>query len=257
MALREGTEYPEGYDDSFQRRAIVDDKDAEEGKYHGQEFPVPVKFVVHPNDNGVIVINYPGHSIGADGYNNKYVNIAGHVQQNIGAVVRTDNTARHGFLYEVSVCQHLRAVIDHALQNSVQISGAKTDDVVIYLVGFSGGASAVAAVAHEYPQVKKILLLAPSGDAGEEVVTNGLRQYRGECHIVIGANDEVVGQDAAVRFASLATAASVVRSAVIQNCDHQFRGERNGRILSAAPVWAFSDLDSDSPSPEQGIKLYD
>ncbi|HCW32109.1 MAG: hypothetical protein UT36_C0002G0005 [Candidatus Peregrinibacteria bacterium GW2011_GWF2_39_17] len=257
MGVREDSERRESYDASFRRKAISDDPSLQDGRFVGQEFPLSVKLTVHPSDNGIIVINYPGALGDIDGYNNKYATLGNHVQQNVGAVIRTDNPVYAGFKYDVSVREHLKVVIDYALKNAVEISGVKTDDVVIYLVGFSAGSSAIAAVAHEYPQVKKILLMAPSGDAGQEAITEGLRKYTGECHIVIGENDEVVGKDAGSFFASLATGASVVRSVVIPNCDHQFRGERNGRIMSAAPLWAFSDPDSENPSPEKGVKLYD
>lgn len=257
MALREGREHRESYDVSFQRRAVADDPYFRGGQFVGQEFPLEVQLKVHPASNGVIVVNYPGANGDIDGYNEKYATLGDHVQSNVGAVVRTGNHVLAGFKYDVSVREHLKAVIEYALQYAEDISGARADDVVIYLVGFSAGASAIAAVAYEYPQVKKILLMAPSGDAGEEAVKDGLGKFTGECHILVGEEDKVVGKEAGASFALLALNASKVRSVVIPNCNHQFRGELNGKIMSAAPVWAFSDADSESPSPEQGVKLYD
>ena len=222
----------------------------------GREFPLKVGLRVHPNSNGVIVINYPGLDADIDGYANKYGNLGDFLQEKVGAVLRTDNPHYAGFRYENSVQEHLRAVIDYALQHSQEISGKDADEVSMYLMGFSAGASGIAAVAHKYPQVKKILLMAPSGDAGQEAVAEGLKQYTGECHIVIGENDEIVGVEAGNLFASMATAVSVVRSVIIPDCDHQFRGETNGRIMSAAPLWAFAGVGGERPSPEDGITLY-
>jgi hypothetical protein len=81
-----------------------------------------------------------------------------------------------------------------------------------------------------------------SGDAGQEAVTQRLGQYAGECHIVIGGKDELVGVETGNLFASLATAATIVRSVVIPDYDHQLRGETNGRIMSAVPLWTFQGI---------------
>ena len=43
---------------------------------------------------------------------------------------------------------------------------------------------------------------------------------------------------------------------MIPNCNHQFFGEANGKIMSKAPLWAFAG-DTTFPSPEGGKKLYD
>ena len=45
---------------------------------------------------------------------------------------------------------------------------------------------------------------------------------------------------------------------MIPNCDHQFKGEVNGRIMSQAPFYAFATGDKPAfPDPNGGIKLYD
>lgn len=43
---------------------------------------------------------------------------------------------------------------------------------------------------------------------------------------------------------------------VIPDCDHQFQGLVNGKIMSKAPFWAFAD-DESFPSPEGGTILYE
>lgn len=247
---------PQSYDASFERVAVSDDAPLREGEFVGQQFSLSVGLRVHPSPNGVIVVSYPGLDADIDGYANKYGNLGNFLQGEVGSVLRTDNPHYTGFKYQNSLQEHLEAVVDYALEHSVEIAGKAPEETDVYLMGYSAGASGVAAVAHKYPQVGKILLMAPSGDAGQEAITKGLSQYTGECHIVIGENDELVGADAGRLFASLATAASMVRTAVIPDCDHQFRGELNGRIMSAAPLWAFLGKSGDKPSPEDGIVLY-
>ncbi len=229
-----------GYADSFER-----------------EPSLPVELRIHPHTNGIIVINYPGFNGDVDGFANKYGKLGNFLQRNLGAAVRTDNPRFEGVDYSQSVQDHLRAVIDYTLVHSVEISGKSPQETELYLMGNSAGAGAVSAVANEYPQVKKILLIAPAGNAGGDAITHGLGRYKGECSIIVGENDEVVGPEAGALFASLATAASIVRSAVIPKCDHQFRGDINARIMSAAPLWAFRGLEGQLPNPEDGIDLYD
>lgn len=215
--------------------------------------------LVHSNDSGIIIINYPGFNGDINGYNNKYQKIADMLcERGIGAVARTSNLQVSGVDYSESVKDALRSTIEYALQNRIAICGS--DAPTIYLMGISAGASAVAAVAHEYVHldwgVEKILLIAPSGDAGLDSIKTGLINYTREVYITVGANDEVVGVSTPGRFSRLAISASVNRFVIVPNCDHQFRGEVNGRILSKAPLWAFAG-DETFPSPEGGIKLYD
>lgn len=42
----------------------------------------------------------------------------------------------------------------------------------------------------------------------------------------------------------------------IPDCDHQFRGRRNGRIMSQAPLRAFAGL-TPFPHDSAGLDLYD
>jgi dienelactone hydrolase len=209
---------------------------------------------IHENlESGRIIINYPGCMGDIDGYNNKYLTLANFVQEKVGAVIRTGNEFYNGFDYSKSVQDDLRTIIEYAIENSEEICGAKVP--AIYLMGFSAGASAIAAVAHEYPQVQKILLMAPSGDAGEEAVSKGLGEFTGEVYVLGGANDDVVGPEAAPHIYSLIKKASKHQLVIIPKCDHQFKGTENGLIVSKAPLWAFLG-EADFPSTDGGVELY-
>lgn len=217
------------------------------------------KIIVHPNDSGVIIVNYPGWNGDVNGYCNKYQKIADMLcERGVGAVVRTSNLQVEGVDYEKSVKDVLRGTTDYVLENRVSICGSDTPS--IYLMGISAGAGAIAAVAHEYVHqdwgVEKILLIAPSGDAGFQSIKTGLVNYTRDLYIIVGSDDEIVGVGSAEQFSRLAINARVSKLVIVPNCDHQFRGETNGRILSKAPLWAFADDDT-FPLPDGGIKLYD
>ncbi|MBS3054953.1 MAG: hypothetical protein J4452_00475 [Candidatus Aenigmarchaeota archaeon] len=214
-----------------------------------------IELAIHSYSNGVIVVNYPGITGNIDGYNNKYGKLADLIQEKgIGTVVRMGNEDFPNLPYPKGMIDNFRYVLDYCLSNGRELSGKR--DPKLYLMGFSAGSSVIAAVSGDYLAVEKILLMAPSGDVGQDAVERGLAKFRGEVYVAVGADDEVVGAHAGKIFYDLAVAAKLRKLEVVPSCDHQFRGERNGRIMSKAPLWAFAN-DRTFPSPNGGIKLYD
>jgi hypothetical protein len=208
---------------------------------------------IHPFNNGKIIVNYPGAEGSLDGYKGKYKTLAEYiVSQGLASVVRLPNPHTYGFGWNVN----LRHALTYVLENSKSICGSDHPD--IYLMGLSAGAGAIATLAWEYPEVKKILLLEPALMTGDFSVMKGIAKYRGELYVVVGSGDEAIGTLVGDIVMDNAAKASRKEMFVIPNCDHQFRGEINGRILSQAPFYAFSDDPKPSfPDEKAGIKLYD
>ena len=236
--------------------ARPDDESARDKPGWGEETTIRFEINIHDCPaSEVIIINYPGYAGDIDGYQGKYRILADLMRRKqLGAVIRMGNQPRYGFSYENSVVSHLRATIEYAMTYSGSICAAKKPN--LYLMGFSAGAGAIAIVAAEYPEVKKVLLLAPSVDAGKNRIEDAFCRFRGEVSIAVGEHDECVGKEAGDYFFRLARLASKKKLAVIPNCDHQFQGLANGKIMSKAPFWAFADEET-FPSPEGGIVLYD
>lgn len=227
-------------------------RDIVEKESNGQDLWWPI--AIHPKqDSGIIIINYPGYNGDIDGFNNKYGKLAQFMQEKIGAVLRSPNIEHNNIDYRESVKDDLKALIEYALKNSERICGSVNPQ--IYLMGFSAGASAIAAVAHEFKEVTKILLVSPSMDAGPEAVLYGLNHFTGEVYVVAGDNDTIVGTKCAPQMFSYVKTDSTHEIVIVQNCDHQFKGKTNGMIMSKAPLWAFSG-DTSFPDPEGGIELY-
>lgn len=207
---------------------------------------------IHPFNNGKIVINYPGADGSINGYNDKYIKIANYLIENkIGAVVRIPNISSLGFGWDINLRETLSYVLDH----SIEICGS--DKPEIYLMGTSAGACAIAMIAWEYPEIKKILLTEPaivfSGESGIE----GIKEYIGEVVIVVGDSDTALGKPVGDKFFNYFINASHKEIFEIKNCDHQFKGEINGRIFSQAPIYAFGEKKIKFPNPNGGVKLYD
>lgn len=208
----------------------------------------PIGLYIHPTVSKAILINVPGYRGDIDGYNSKYVKIADWLaERGVAAVVRMPNIER-AEQYRVGVEADLRVVIEYAYRNSMKINGTQYPE--IYLAGFSAGGTAVASVAYEHASVKRILLAAPSGP-----YDGRLGLFEGHVYIVIGDRDEAVGIEAGERYANLASRASVRKYKVIPNCDHQFRGTRNGQIMFNSYLWAFAQ-QSNFPLPDGGLELY-
>lgn len=207
---------------------------------------------IHPFNNGKIVINYPGADGTINGYNDKYIKIANFLIENkIGAVVRIPNISSLGFGWDINLRETLSYVLDH----SKEICGSKTPE--IYLMGTSAGAGAIAMTAWEYPEVTKILLTEPaiifSGEHGVE----GIKEYQGEVVIVVGQGGNALGKVIGDKFFDYFIKAKHKEIFEIPDCDHQFKGEINGRIFSQAPLYAFGDKKITFPNPNGGMKLYD
>ena len=216
--------------------------------------PLEIEVAIHPYFNGIIVVNYPGITGDIDGYNNKYGKQADFVQKKkIGTVVRMGNPYFDELPYPEGMIDNFKFVLDHCLINGKELSGKQNP--TLYLMGFSAGASTIAAVAGDYTKVKKILLMAPSGDAGQKAVEKGLRKFKGEVYIAVGDRDNMVGPQAGQIFYDFAIATKLKKLEIIPNCNHQFTGEVNGKIMSKAPLWAFAG-DTTFPSPKGGKILY-
>ena len=238
------------------RVARPDDESARDKKGWGEE--TTLRFEIHIHDcpeSNVIIINYPGYQGDIDGYHNKYRMLAHLIRRkNVGTVIQMGNHYRYGFVYEKSVVADLKTTIDYALANAGSMCSTREPD--LYLMGFSAGAGAIAIVAADYRQIKRILLIAPSVDAGKTAIEEGLAKFQGEVYIAVGENDECVGKEAGDYFLKLATSAKKKILVVIPNCDHQFQGLTNGKVMSKAPFWAFAD-DQSFPSPDGGTVLYE
>lgn len=199
----------------------------------------------------------PGWDGAIDGYQQKYTKLAQFlVNQDIGAVIRCGNHPIDTVDFEESCQAQIQDLTRTALEKSEEICGSPSPD--LYFMGFSAGASAMAASAHLFPQLKALLLMAPSTDAGYDAMKESLSQFSGAVSVIVGAADLVVGAfpREVATWGPQGPTAPLRRLVVLPQCDHQFRGTRNGQILSQAPLWAFGQLDP-FPHPEAGIILYD
>lgn len=214
---------------------------------------------VHPSDNNIVVINYPWAMWDIDWYAGKYTKLAAYMQKNIWSVVRISwSEDVDGYdAYISCVSDKLRQTIKYVMESDIWGNWDKQ----IYLLWFSAWGSGAAAVASEFPSIKKILLMAPSWDAWQENVVKWLSQYEWELYTINWEYDEVVWSQSWKKFSGYAANASSVKSVIIPDCNHQFMWFTNWKIMSSAPIRAFIDNNViktlETPDPKYWIKLYD
>jgi len=209
---------------------------------------------IHPLKSNVIIGIYPAAEEELSGTDIPYQKIASSLQENnIGAVVRCNVRYDSAVNFYEFNDYFVRLFIDYILENSKEICG--TSRPIIYLMGYSSGASGIASVASQYSAIKKMLLIAPSYDADKTVLQRSMNRYKGELYIVIGDNDEVVLPEQAAWFYELAKKSKIRKFVELVSCDHAFNGFHNKDIVSKAPFWAFNGYEK-FPHEEEMNKLY-
>jgi hypothetical protein len=224
------------------------------GRYIVEETALNLELSLHPNTSGRIIINYPGWRGNIDGFNNKHKKLAQYMQgEGLGAVVRGKGPGFPDF-EGFAIDTQLKKMLEYSLNNAEYLCSSQNPELL--LIGTSAGGGAVAAVASEYDAVSRILLMAPAINIGEEEVEK-MGEFPGEVFIVIGRDDTVVGVDSGKYFLDLAKRASRKELFVIDDCDHNFSGSANGRLMSIAPFYAFAKtVRPNFPDKSGGIILY-
>lgn len=203
---------------------------------------------------GEIIIIYPGRNGSQLGFNGKYSKIAVFLQERLGAaILRAGNLYFPGSDFLETSQENLRSVTRYALKNSLKICGTANPN--IYIMGVSMGAWSCAMTAHEFPEIQKILLIAPSYRAQPEKLEKCLGEFKGEVYVVGAAHDKIVGEEAAEHVFRHAKTRATKELIIIPDCDHQFTGKENGKIFSTLPLWAFGN-NLPVPSAADGIELY-
>jgi hypothetical protein len=200
-------------------------------RYEKPSFEISIHKLVSKN----IVIIYPGANGSKDGYQNKYLRMAEKlVSANVGAVIRTPNTYMIGNWW--TTC--LEIVINYAINNSTYICGTEKPD--LYLVGHSVGAGAIDLVSNAYDEIKKLLMTSPAPLRRNNIVQHGIEEFEGELSVFIPENDRAIPREDAMQFYNLAVNAEKRNLEIVNDCDHEWSGEKNLEYFINLPTKIFS-----------------
>ncbi len=178
------------------------------------------------NRTGIIIINSTGLDAEKEGRNGVYADIGAQLVNNgSGSFVMYSETRfwkllNKPFLILEALASDLEDTIGFCLENSMQICGSSTPK--LYLSGYSAGAGAAAVVAHKYPQVEKMLLIAPSSEGRDDLVNHGISKFAGELFLVHGTDDHVISSRKSKQYANIAANASKVHLNIVEGCAHTF-----------------------------------
>ena len=224
----------------------------------GEKVPYVVPVSAYPTDSNIIIVVSPGSGELKDGRNDRWMKLARHFQeQQLGSLVtynapRPDGQVQlpweaysyKGASWNRLLLESLAHAIEFSLERSQEICGTGTP--TLYLAGFSSGASAVGAVAFQYPEVKRILLLSAYDSVGD-CFYDGVTQFPGDIYLTYGSEDPIAGFLAYV-LALGPMAANTFQVKQVPNCDHRFSGETNSKLVTKAFHWAFCS-DESFPDP--------
>ena len=245
----------------------VDDilsRDIERAPNDRVAYEIPVS--AYPTDSGVLVVNSPGSGELKDGRHDRWDAMARHLQElGIGSMV-TYNAPRPDFEVQLEweaysykgaswnqlLLESLCHVVDWSLERAQKLCGSESPDV--YLAGFSSGGSAVGAVAFNYTEVKRVLLLSAYDSVGDWFY-EGISRFTGDIYMAYGSEDPIAG------FLCQVVGMGPLRASSFQarqapDCNHRFSGAANSQALVKAFYWAFRGDDS-FPDPTGAPKLYD
>lgn len=184
---------------------------------------------IHPAKSSTILLLIPGVDGSVDGYKNKYVTITEQAQakHNV-AVVRMENPFVTSFHWE----SNIRRILEWIEQNKQVI--CSNDEYSLLVQAHSAGASVLASIAHEYPKIRKLLLINIAMRLKTDKVLAGLQKYDGDVTILMGDKDPSIPELEGIQFSENSTLAQKV---IVENTDHDFSGDSFKLFLGAANTY--------------------
>ena len=199
-----------------------------------------VSATIFPKTSPVIVVNIPGYNSDMYGYDSLYLNMS-HIllkRQN-ASVILADNKHLRGYDNQKILLEKGRAILDYVIDHAEEISGSPNPS--IYLIGTSAGGSCAAALAWEYPLVRRILLINPSGDIPESTMRNSLSRFSGRVIIANGRCDFYIGPQSGYYLGAMASNAQSIRYLSLPDTEHSFRNAYSRRLVSVLPNLLFAN----------------
>lgn len=169
-----------------------------------------VNYGIIEGNNTVLFIK-AGQDGSMYGYQNKYLTIANNINKNYGyTVICSSNPLRKSNPLE----QAIKVIEDYCKQKEFE-------DYKIYYMGLSNGGYIGATYAHQYPQIKIMLLINMPIFTNWHKIKKGLNQFNGEKAILVYGT-----LDPSYKYAEMITMIKRdnIKLEIIENADHNFVG---------------------------------
>ena len=202
----------------------------------GRSFEMDV--AVHALESDTVVILCPGAFEPLKGKVVDYVDMAEEiVRSGLGAVVRYSDPYHPAGDYPDLLMASVRGIIEFTLETAPNFCATATPRLRV--MAYSSSAGAIAALAADFECVDALLLVAPSFDVPRDRILPGYCRFKGNVHVLIGDDDQVVLPQQAYWYWEKAVRARVRQYVEVPGCGHYFERQENQSILIRSPGWAF------------------
>jgi hypothetical protein len=180
-----------------------------------------------------LLLIVPGVDGTIDGHEKKYLRIANNIKFEFHVpVVRMSNP----FIHSERLDKNLRSVLEWISEKTTEI--VLENKYELFAMGHSLGATNLAQVAWEYPEIKKILLINPSPKVHLRKTINGLDKFEGEVTILLGKKDQNFKEMETMINTFVGNSNFTVK--VISNANHHFAGEAFNIFLNSPKEFLFN-----------------
>lgn len=188
---------------------------------NGVTIDCSLDIAVHPAKADTILLTIPGVDGSVDGYEHKYIRMVEAFQQkHSAAAVRIANSFITSHHWE----SNPRHALEYIHRHLEEIAG-RTGGVKIAIVAHSAGAAIIAKIAHEYPDITRLLLINPAKKLlGSSEMLRALGPLARAATVVFGSEDPSVDMADDLRDGD-------VDVQIIDGADHNFSGEHLNRFI--------------------------
>lgn len=191
-----------------------------------------VDVAIHENVSDIVFLTVPGVDGSLDGYENKYLRIADDVSRRHSVTcIRMSNP----FISSSHWDKSLRITLQYIFDNLPRIT--TKNDCELRIMGHSVGASVLADIAWEYPQITRLLLINPATKYGLKKIEAGMNKFNGDVTILLGDKDPSFKDIITIKER---THSRNIFIEVLSHTNHHFSGNSFEFFLSAPNKYLFN-----------------
>ncbi len=185
--------------------------------HNGVDFDCKLQVAKHTGNPSNIFLIIPGVDGSLDGFDNKYLKIASLVNQEAGhTVYQMDNPYISRLHWESNV----RQMLDYIFMEHPDVES-------INIMAHSAGAWVIGKVAHEYPEIKRVLMVNPATNIDIDAFKSNIDMNKHTKFVfMIGSQDP--SHEHLYRFTNRNS-----KIVIIDGADHNFSGEHLNEFITA------------------------
>lgn len=191
--------------------------------HNGVDFNCKLQIAKHPGDDKNIFLIIPGVDGSLDGYEDKYLKIAESVNHKHG---HTSYQIDNPYISRLHWESNVRQILDHIFMEHPEVES-------INIMAHSAGAWVIGNIAHEYPEIKRVLMVNPASNVDlDELRSNIEKNKSATFTLLIGSSDPSHEHHHKFKMDN----SQVV---IVEGADHHFSGDSFLVFLAAPSKYLF------------------